>query len=211
MKFRIGDKLKVINIKHCQSCNIGEIVKVVDVEEICKRYSCKTSEGLVFYFEESELEKLDFTKADLKDGDIVTYRNGERRLVNATDKEIVYIQNPNSLSFPFWKLRNDLTNKDGEKYDIVKVERATKYEMVFERNEEILDEAEKKYLADVIRPFKNEVQHIVKYDNPLHIEKEYLRIKLINNEEINFPDFEEGSMYKRMERDKKYTLEELGL
>lgn len=209
MKFRIGDKLKVINIKHCQSCNIGEIVKVVDVEEICKRYSCKTSEGLVFYFEESELEKLDFTKSNLKDGDIITYRNGIKRLVNATNEKIVFIQNPNILSFDFYDFRDDLTNKnkDGKAYDIVKVERATKYETVFERKEEILDEAEKKYLADVIRPFRKHIMFISKtgFDG-----EEFLKIDFkrpVNS--FSLPFFKKNSMYKGMKVDQKYTLEEL--
>lgn len=211
MKFRIGDKLKVINIKHCQSCNIGEIVKVVDVGEIYKRYSCKTSEGLVFYFEESELEKLDFTKADLKDGDIVTYRNGIKRLVNATNKKIVFIQNPNILSFDFYDFRDDLTNKDkdGKAYDIVKVERAAKYETVFERKEEILDESEKNYLVEVIRPFRKHIMFISKigFDG-----EEFLKIDFkrpVNS--FSLPFFEKNSMYKGMKVDQKYTLEELGL
>ena len=211
MKFRIGDKLKVINIKHFQSCNIGEIVKVVDVEEICKRYSCKTSEGLVFYFEESELEKLDFTKVDLKDGDIVTYRNGIKRLVNATNKKIVFIQNPNILSFDFYDFRDDLTNKDkdGKAYDIVKVERAAKYETVFERKEEILDESEKNYLVEVIRPFRKHIMFISKigFDG-----EEFLKIDFkrpVNS--FSLPFFEKNSMYKGMKVDQKYTLEELGI
>lgn len=210
MKFRIGDKLKVINIKHCQSCNIGEIVKVVDVGEIYKRYSCKTSEGLVFYFEESELEKLDFTKADLKDGDIVTYRNGIKRLVNATNKKIVFIQNPNILSFDFCDFRDDLTNKnkEGKEYDIVKIERPVKYETVFERKEEILDEAEKKYLANVIRPFKDKIKGIVKFSN---FDAEYILIEVKDDGNIFFPYFKKGTMYKRMRPKKEYTLEELGL
>lgn len=209
MKFRIGDKLKVINIKHCQSCNIGEIVKVVDVEEICKRYSCKTSEGLVFYFEESELEKLDFTKADLKDGDIVTYRNGIKRLVNATNKKIVFIQNPNILSFDFCDFRDDLTNKnkEGKEYDIVKIERPVKYETVFERKKKILDEEEKKYLADVIRPFRQHIMFISKigFDG-----EEFLKIDFkrpVNS--FSLPFFEKNSMYKGMKVNQKYTLEEL--
>lgn len=209
MKFRIGDKLKVINIKHCQSCNIGEIVKVVDVEEICKRYSCKTSEGLVFYFEESELEKLDFTKADLKDGDIVTYRNGVRRLVNATNAKIVFIHNSNILSFDFCDFRDNLTNRKGKEYDIVKVERATKYEMVFERKEEILNETEKKYLAEVIRPFRKDIMFISKigFDG-----EEFLKIDFKRPaNSFSLPFFEKNSMYKGMKADQKYKLEELGI
>ena len=128
-----------------------------------------------------------------------------------TNKKIVFIQNPNILSFDFCDFRNDLTNKNGKEYDIVKIERPVKYETVFERKEEILDEAEKKYLADVVRPFKNKVQYIVKYDNPLRTKKEYLRIKLINDGEMNFPDFKKDSMYKGMKEGKKYTLKKLGL
>ena len=82
---------------------------------------------------------------------------------------------------------------------------------MFERKEEVLDETEKRYLSNIIRPFKNQVQYIVKYDNPLRTEKEYLRIKLINDEEMNFPDFKKDSMYKGMKEGKKYTLKKLGL
>ena len=217
MKYKVGDRVKVVkcDIEGMFCRNIGKIFTITKINNNNGEYPY-VMDKIGEYFGEDELELVrekQFTKADLKDGDIVTYRNGIRRLVNATNKKIVFIQNPNILSFDFCDFRADLTNKnkEGKEYDIVKIERPVKYETVFEKKEEILDEAEKKYLANVIRPFKNEVQHIVKYDNPLHIEKEYLRIKLINNEEINFPDFEEGSMYKRMERDKKYTLEELKL
>ena len=144
MKFRIGDKLKVINIKHCQFCNIGEIVKVVDVEEICKRYSCRTSKGLVFYFEESELEKLDFTKADLKDGDKCTLKNGQ----------VIFVDKTSDYGFSNINKQLKYFNDD---VSIAKVERPVKYETMFERKEEILDEVEKKYLADVVRPFRSKV------------------------------------------------------
>lgn len=72
---------------------------------------------------------------------------------------------------------------------------------------EILDETEKRYLKAVIRPFKNKVVNISKVN---FFDFYYISIEL-NNEEINLPYFEKGTMYNCMEEDKKYTLKELGL
>lgn len=212
MKFKVGDKVKVIKCKthsHCE--NINKISKIKEIKTFVTYPYYLEDCDEPFDGEELELVENQFTKADLKDGDIVTYRNENRRLVNATKQEIVYIENTSWLSFNFHNFRDDLTNKDGKEYDIVKVERPIKYETLFERKEEILDETEKRYLSNIIRPFKNQVQYIVKYDNPLRTEKEYLRIKLINDEEMNFPDFKKDSMYKGMKEGKKYTLKKLGL
>ena len=75
----------------------------------------------------------------------------------------------------------------------------------------ILDEAEKKYLSNVIRPWRDRVINIEKHWSS---EGEFLRIKV--NEKTKrhymlFPCFDEGTMYKGMELDKIYTLDELGL
>lgn len=200
MKFRIGDKLKVINIKHCQSCNIGEIVKVVDVEEICKRYSCRTSKGLVFYFEESELEKLDFTKADLKDGDKCTLKNGQ----------VIFVDKTSDYGFSNINEQLKYFNDD---VSIIKVERPVKYETMFERKEEILeeilDEVEKKYLADVVRPFRSKVRSVYKIAS-ICSNKEFINIQL-RDENFTLPYFKKGTMYKEMQTGKRYTLEKLGL
>ncbi len=196
MKFRIGDKLKVINIKHCQFCNIGEIVKVVDVEEICKRYSCRTSKGLVFYFEESELEKLDFTKADLKDGDKCTLKNGQ----------VIFVDKTSDYGFSNINEQLKYFNDD---VSIAKVERPVKYETMFERKEEILDEVEKKYLADVVRPFRSKVRSVYKMAS-ICSNKEFINIQL-RDENFILPYFKKGTMYKEMQTGKRYTLEKLGL
>lgn len=196
MKFRIGDKLKVINIKHCQFCNIGEIVKVVDVEEICKRYSCRTSKGLVFYFEESELEKLDFTKADLKDGDKCTLKNGQ----------VIFVDKTSDYGFSNINEQLKYFNDD---VSIIKVERPVKYETMFERKEEILDEVEKKYLVDVVRPFRSKVRSVYKMASVCS-NKEFICIQL-RDENFTLPYFEKGTMYKEMQTGKRYTLEKLGI
>lgn len=215
MKFKVGDKVKVIATLHKQACNVGDIVTIKNVDVWDSSYLCDVDNVYDAWFYENELgtiengENNSFTKSDLKDGDIVTYKNGIKRLVNATYKKIVFIQDPNILSFDFCDFRGNLTNRKGKEYDIVKVERATKYEMVFERKEEILDEVEKKYLADVIRPFRQHIMFISKigFDR-----EEFLKIDFKRPaNSFSLPFFEKNSMYKGMKVDQKYTLEELGL
>lgn len=79
---------------------------------------------------------------------------------------------------------------------------------------QILDDAEKRYLSAVIKPFRNRVQYIEKMfeDHLLGDQDCYLFIRFNDgNYDMNFPVFRESIMYKGMERYKKYTLEELGL
>ena len=75
-------------------------------------------------------------------------------------------------------------------------------------NKPILDEKEKEYLRAVIRPFRKEINYIIK--NDFFEENEYIEI-VLEKENIIFPNFEKGTMYKNMKPNKKYTLEELGL
>ena len=77
---------------------------------------------------------------------------------------------------------------------------------------QILDEEEKEYLSAVIRPFRNKVKHIIKWYNhdSALTDKTFIAI-LLNTESISLPCFESNTMYKGMEPNKEYTLEELGL
>lgn len=74
--------------------------------------------------------------------------------------------------------------------------------------EEILDKAEKKYLADVVRPFRSKVRSVYKMTSISN--KEFINIQL-RDENFPLPYFEKGTMYKEMQTGKRYTLEELGL
>lgn len=77
----------------------------------------------------------------------------------------------------------------------------------------VLDEVERKYLSEVIRPFKNYVTGITKIKGEYEKGKQYIRI-IVNKymtEYMNLPYFEENTMYKCMEVNKEYSLEELGL
>ena len=93
MKFRVGDKVKVINCKiegrECE--NLEKIFTIKSIDKNDNRFPYELY-GTPEFFGDDELELVNkFTKDDLKDGDIVTYRNKNRRLVNATNQEIVYI------------------------------------------------------------------------------------------------------------------------
>ena len=74
---------------------------------------------------------------------------------------------------------------------------------------QILDDAERRYLKAVIRPFRNEKLKIVKF-SACDGSEEWLSFV---NEKGSFylPNFKTGTMYKGMELDHWYTLEELGL
>ena len=72
---------------------------------------------------------------------------------------------------------------------------------------EILTEKEKAYLSAVVKPFKGKVKTVEKVSFG---EEEYLKI-LFEMDLMSLPFFAKGTMYKGMEANKAYTLEELGL
>ncbi len=75
---------------------------------------------------------------------------------------------------------------------------------------------EKRYLENVLNPFKDRVLFARKttcYNNRGY---EYLHFKVVtpDNEDYNYlnlPYFMKGTMYEGMELDEQYSLEELGL
>ena len=83
-----------------------------------------------------------------------------------------------------------------------------KYEAIYKREEPILDEKEKEYLSNVIKPFRDKVEYIVKLSC---FRTEYICIKIKHDNPISLPDFKENTMYKNMELNTEYSLEELGL
>lgn len=76
----------------------------------------------------------------------------------------------------------------------------------------MLNDEEKAYLSAVIKPFRKKVKHIVKINLCSSPEEQFIRIVIGNLDFINFPNFNKNTgMYKGMEADKLYSLEELGL
>ena len=203
MKFKVGDKVRVIAKRYGHGFNIGEIVKIEEISD--RDYKCSSlKENELWWMGEDEFTKVKFIKSDLKDGDIVTYRDGRKKIV-FEDK---FYGSNHFVLLKYYT--EDLKDIDGEEEnDIVKVERPVKYETVFER-EEVLDETEKKYLAEVIRPFRKRIQFIQKKKEITEINP-YIRIVCEDNDKLVFPYITDNSMYKGMEVNKKYTLKELGL
>lgn len=75
---------------------------------------------------------------------------------------------------------------------------------------EILDEEEKRYLEEVIRPFRDRVVYISREIEVYRKKDVFIHIEL-NSDFIELPYFKANTMYKGMELGKRYTLEELGL
>ena len=76
-----------------------------------------------------------------------------------------------------------------------------------EHKEPILDDAEKRYLSAVIKPYRDSVRGIEKAEN-LPYEMICIDTKY---RYMVFPPFDKGTMYKGMKTGWRYTLEELGL
>ena len=71
----------------------------------------------------------------------------------------------------------------------------------------ILDEKEKEYLSAVIYPFREKIKSIHK---DCYKKEEFIYIYCEKfSDSFGLPYFKKGTMYKGMELDKKYTLEEL--
>lgn len=76
----------------------------------------------------------------------------------------------------------------------------------------ILDDEEREYLRAVIKPFRKDVEYIVKLPKFEWIQEAiYIHIGRSWRGNIELPTFKKGAMYKGMKIDKRYTLEELGL
>lgn len=207
MKFKVGDKVKVIKCstagERCKNLN-----KVSTITEI-KKYSCYPymlkDIGEAFRDDELELVEVQFTKSDLKDGDYCIFKNKERAIKFGG----YVIMNRGTMSLREYSKK--LEHNYDSNYDIVRIDRPVEYKTIY-KNDEILDSTEKKYLAAVITPFRNKVEYITKVDTD--IGRQYISIKYNNGldfEWINLPDFKLATMYVGMESNKDYTLEELGL
>ena len=207
-KFRVGDKVRFVKstIFHTDNVKIGETYKIIEIAGHDVRYQVKNKE----WFKEEELERVDYTYEDLKKSPIgtkVTFENGEK-LIKCSVKRY---QNENR-----WRDEKDFVRME-DKFKtlgkITKIEEPT-YQTVYEAKKEILDDAEKRYLRGVVRPYKDvkSIQKYIFFDKKLaKIQIFVLDIRGTGCWSIDLPPFEKDTMYKNMEDNKSYTLEELGL
>ena len=216
-KFKVGDKVRLVKVENedfqeYKNC-LGKIFKIVQILHPESSYAYAELEGtsIIPYLKNLELVKDEYTYGDLKKAPIgtkITFQNG---YLIKFDKERVYgvingIYYNGKIDYIILFLKGKVTDERFGK--IIKIEEPI-YQTVYEHKEEILDEAEKRYLKAVIRPFRAKMKYIMKEDIN-YATKEYIRIDL-GREMINLPKFDSGSMYKGMKLNKGYTLEELGL
>lgn len=215
MNLKVGDKVKIKdNLKEIENFAGSYVSKLEDY--VGKISTVRRIEGNMVFLKENDwtwdirvLEKV-FTKSDLQDGDVVTYRNGNKRTIKGNR----LINEDGIATNILINYNDDLIQKNVEENSIIKVERPVQHETVFERKEEILDKAEKRWLRNFIKSTGIKVEFIKKWLGA-SCENEYLEITYSNywsnNEVLFLPVFKKNTKYKGMEKEKKYTLKELGL
>ena len=213
MKFKVGDRVKseefgygkIVESKRNNENNCISFLVKFDKKDFLlhngnglsiNKYKKNTCYWYRDFFAESQLELVErkYTYEDLKKAPIgtkVTFEYGTTR----------YIELLKGLK-DNWQFMNQ-----GR---IIKIEEP-EYKTVYECKPEILDNTEKRYLSNVIRPFRDKVKNIIKIKSIALKDKEYIIIRIINGNNIPLPYFDKNTMYKGMELEKTYTLEELGL
>ena len=207
MKFKIGDKVKLNkNIKDFRYGRAGVSYEEIGTIKGVKKdtYTVGFPSHSSWDGTEEELELAEYTYEDLKKSPIGTKITFEAGAVLVKDEEN-YFENVNRCR----EIANLYNLKDNcsDLGKIIKIEEP-EYKKVYEYKPEILDKAEKRYLRRVIRPFRDKVTYIRKFvystgDAKIDI--------VVENWYICLPTFPKNQMYKNMEDDKEYTLEELGL
>ena len=208
-EFNVGDKVKCIDAMGSINRELknGEtyIVSHVDTNGFVKLKGLSS-----YYYDPSRFKKIEYTYEDLKKSPIgskITFENGA---VLVKDKKNCFENVSSSRNIA------DLCNLKDNYSDlgkIIKIEEPT-YTTVYEANKEILDEAEKRYLRGVVRPYKDvkSIQKYIFFDKKLaKIQIFVLDIRGTGCWSIDLPPFKKDTMYKNMEDNKDYTLEELGL
>lgn len=185
MKFKVGDRIRGINDRYSitnKDMYLGEVINKQTDEIGIKILEHKNNiwAGETFYGKNSDtyFEIVEPTKSELQ-SIIDKLENINKKLYSKT------ISNRDKIAH----LKQEIMS-------------------LKEENKQILDNAEKRYLKNVIRPFKDRVISIIKEND---FGDDYIKIELKNGDFANLPNFAKGTMYKGMRSEKKYTLKELGL
>lgn len=124
MKFKIGDKVRVVKTKGGSANKYKHCIgKIFTITHIVKGVACPyiLNEYNECGWYEDELELVSFTKSDLKDGMVVEYADGRRRMC-LNDKVM-----GNSCYIPLINFNDDLSNNKDNDNDIVKVYNSSAY------------------------------------------------------------------------------------
>lgn len=143
-EIKVGDKVKVISITHedTDCCPIvGNIYTVIEIRKcpfsgsdyaIFKETNSKGQplECYLFNCELVDKKKKKNKREQLKNGDVVTFRNGLRATVDKKNNALFY-GNDNVISI--YAFNENLTSKFKHDWDIIKIERLA---LLYDRNEQ---------------------------------------------------------------------------
>jgi len=204
MKFKVGDEVKFVkSIEiHSDKAKLGDTYKIEYVQMNTPFLPYRAENGE--WFGEEELSR-EYTYENLKKSPIGTKITFEDKKINIRKNEEWFTgECPREIA----DLKN-LKDNYGKRGKIIKIEEPT-YQTVYEVKLEVLDQTEKRYLRNFIAPFKDSVETIRRLYSPTK-EKDYIQIRYKDDRPTNLPYFESNTMYKNMEINKNYTLEELDL
>ena len=213
-KFKIGDKVKLVRTdceREWYKKYLGRIFTIKKICRDCKGEFAELVEKRDFmpYLKNLELVEKAYTYEDFKKSPIgtkVTFESGI--ILIKVDKEN-YKEIKEYGTTRYIELLKGL--KDNWQFmnqgKIIKIEEPT-YKTVYEVKPEILDNTEKRYLKDVIRPFRDRVKYIEKRNIS---RGDYIRIMIQDTNICDLPYFEKDTMYKGMKLYRHYTLKELGI
>ena len=207
-KFKVGDKVKLVSMKNEDSFYkkyLGKIFTIKQVGCVSVTFKEATEENISPYLYNLQKVEEKYTYEDLKKSPVGTKITFEDGNVFFKDNEYRYI-NIGGIRINEWL--SNLRDNMGQLGKIIKIEEP-EYKTVYECKPEILDEVEKRYLSNVIRPFRDRIKYICKSVSDFG-KYEYIKANLCNDTLV-LPDFKPNTMYKGMKTDKQYTLEELGL
>ncbi len=191
----------------------GRIIKIRDDGDIdikILKHKNKNQIGKTYsWLEPKYFMLVEYTYEDLKKSPIgtkITFENGN--ILMKTKKDGNQFTDNGSKNRAIEDLKKLRDNWAGGAYGkIIKIEEP-EYKPVYDT--EILDNTEKRYLKNIIRPFRDKVEYITKTVNVTG-ELEHINIILKRDTGLVFPNFEKGTMYRGMEIGKQYTLSGLGI
>ena len=214
MDFKAGDKVKLARTDGEWEWYKNHLGKTFTIRKIGEDWTGKKfaeleeNDELMPFIKNLELVEKTYTYEDLKKAPVgtkVTFESGI--ILIKVDKEN-YKEIKEYGTTRYIELLKGL--KDNWQFmnqgRIIKIEEPT-YTTVYKYKPEILDEAEKRYLRAVIRPFRDKIKYICKSVSDFG-KYEYINVNL-GNDTLVLPDFKPNTMYKGMKLEKKYTLEEL--
>lgn len=87
---------------------------------------------------------------------------------------------------------------------------STEYNISIRVAKSVLTGTERTYLGNIVKPFRDRVECIIKHALNIDHKIEWIEIVIKDDETIALPSFI-GEHYRGMKVDKRYTLEELGI